>query len=509
MRLHAPKHRLHRWGILICGIAALATCSPDPSPTEPGASTTRPDSEGDRDVVASAVGRPNVVVIMSDDQTMEDMRVMPQTRNLIGAMGMTFRNNVVTYALCCPSRATFLTGQYPHNHGVRSNGGADGGYAKLDHTNTLPVWLQAAGYVTGHIGKYLNGYGEVDSLKIPPGYTEWYGSLGKSAYNYYDYKVNQNGVVVSHGSSPDQYQSDFYTRKAVDFIGRRGRTAAAGGKPFFLFVTYLAPHWGNPVEAGDPSIQTAVPAPRHKGRFAGEVLPKSPSFNEADMSDKPSSMRSRPLLTSTQVSGLGVAYRQRLQALLAVDEGVASIINALQGAGVLQNTLVIYTSDNGWFQGEHRIGFGKILPYEPAVRVPLLIRGPGVPAGRQNSAAVANVDLAPTIVATAGATARRVMDGRSLWPLLHGQSSWGTSPGRYVMVEDSQLGGAASVFWSIRQGRYVYTEYANGDRELYDLNVDSAEVQSRHANTAYASIRTRLANHLAAMKTCSGPTSCW
>jgi arylsulfatase A-like enzyme len=277
-----------------------------------------------------------------------------------------------------------------------------------------------------------------------------------------------------------------------------------------LFVTYLAPHWGSPVEAGDPTtLKSAVPAPRHKGRFAGEVLPKSPAFNEADMSDKPASMRSRPLLTSLQKSDLQKAYQQRLESLLAVDEGVGRIIQALQDVGVLQNTLVIYTSDNGWFQGEHRIGFGKILPYEPAVKVPLLIRGPGISMGGRNWAAVANVDLAPTIVATAGATPGRIMDGRSLWPLLQGQSSWGTPPGRYVMVEDSPLGGPASVFWSIRQGKYVYTEYANGNRELYDLGVDSAEVASRHADPAYTAIRRRLADHLAAMKACAGPTSCW
>jgi len=495
--------------VFVIASVSAAACSPDPAPTAPGVPASGAATEAGA-TTASAVGRPNVVVIMSDDQTVEEMRGMPQTRSLIGSAGMTFRNSVVTYSLCCPSRATFLTGQYPHNHGVRENGGPQGGYHKLDHTNTLPVWLQQAGYVTGHIGKYLNGYGEVDSTAIPPGYTEWYASLGKSAYKYYDYKVNQNGTVVSHGSSPDQYQSDFYTRKAVDFITRRGRTAAAGGKPFFLFVTYLAPHWANPAEENDPTtIQTAVPAPRHMGRFAGEVLPKSPAFNEADMTDKPTSMRSRPLLTSTQKSDLQKAYRLRLESLLAVDEGVGSIIKALQNVGVLQNTLVIYTSDNGWFQGEHRIEFGKILPYEPAVKVPLLIRGPGIAMGGQNSAAVANVDLAPTIVATTGATPRRVMDGRSLWPLLQGQSSWGTSPGRYVMVEDSPLGGAATVFWSIRQGRYVYTEYGNGDRELYDLAVDSAEVASRHANPAYAAIRIRLADHLATMKTCAGPTACW
>src|SRR4029079_1779823 len=158
----------------------ISACSPEPA-TEPSVSASRPHTPSAA-ILASAVGRPNIVVIMSDDQTVEEMRVMTQTRSLIGSAGMTFQNSVVTYALCCPSRSTFLTGQYPHNHGVRSNGGTDGGYDKLDHTNTLPVWLQQAGYVTGHIGKYLNGYGEVDSLMIPPGYTEWYASLGQSAY---------------------------------------------------------------------------------------------------------------------------------------------------------------------------------------------------------------------------------------------------------------------------------------------------------------------------------------
>jgi N-acetylglucosamine-6-sulfatase len=507
MKHQAFSQLLRQYGVVIAGLAVLATCSPDPTPTEPAATVREPG----RGVEASAVGRPNIVVIMSDDQTMEEMRVMPQTRSLIGTMGTTFTKSAVTYALCCPSRATFLTGQYSHNHRVRSNGLPDGGYTLLDRSNTLPLWLQEAGYVTGHIGKYLNGYGKVDSTAIPPGYTEWYGSLGESAYDYYNYFMNQQGRVVFHGSTPGQYQSDFYTAKAVDFITRRGRTAAAGGKPFFLFVTYLAPHWGYTVEPGDPlSLQTAVPAPRHKGRFAGQSLPASPAFNEADMSDKPASMRSRVPLTPAQVSDLQVAYQQRLESLLAVDEGVGRIINALQGVGVLQNTLVIYTSDHGWYQGEHRIGFGKILPYEPAVKVPLLIRGPGVLSNRRVSAPVANIDLAPTIVATAGARARLTMDGRSLWPLLQGQNIWSaTGEARHIMVEDSPRGGLATVFWSIRQGKYVYTEYGNGDRELYDLSADSAQLTSRHADPAYAGVRGALANRLAVMKTCSGPAACW
>jgi arylsulfatase A-like enzyme len=441
---------------------------------------------------------------MSDDQSVRDMQVMPETRRLIGKAGVTFRNSVVTYSLCCPSRATLLTGQYPHNHGVRSNQPPDGSITALEQTNTLPLWLQDAGYVTGHIGKYLNGYGEVDPLEIPPGYTEWYGSVGASAYEYYGYQLNENGTLVTYGSTPDQYQADVYTAKAVDFIQRRGRAAAAGGPPFWLFVTYLAPHRLN---SGDPAFRKAVPAPRHQGRFSGELLPHSPAFNEADLSDKPTSMRRRPLLTTGQIGELVLAHQARLESLLAVDEGVAAIVKALGDVGVLENTLVVYTSDNGWFQGEHRIPSGKVLPYEPSVKVPLLIRGPGVLAGRTVGAPVANVDLAPTIVATAGATARRTMDGRSLWPLLQGETAWPTP--RHIVVEDSPLGGAAGIFWSIRKGKYVYTEYANGDREFYDLAKDSAQISSRHSDPAYATIRQRLAKRLATMKTCIGPTACW
>ena len=459
--------------------------------------------------VASAAGRPNIVVIMTDDQTVESMRVMPQTRDLIGSAGVTFDNNMVTYALCCPSRATFLTGQYPHNHGVRSNAPPDGGHTKLDHSNTLPLWLQGAGYVTGHIGKYLNGYGQVDTLEIPPGWTEWYAGTGGSEYRYYDYRLNENGTVVSYRATPEDYQSDVYTGKALDFIHRRAPDAVAGTTPFFLFVTYLAPHAGGPVEPGDPTLGTPVPAPRHKGRFAGELLPATPAFNEADMSDKPASMRSRASLTPTQVSEIREAYRQRLESLLAVDEGVARIIGALQDDGVLDNTLVIFTSDNGFFQGEHRLSSGKILPYEPAVKVPLLIRGPGAAPGHRVSALVANIDLAPTIVEVAGATAGRTMDGRSLSPFLSGgQATWLVGP-RHVLVEDSPRGTAKTVFWSIKRGKYVYTEYANGNRELYDLATDSAQVTSRHASSTYAKVRGQLAARLAAMKTCSGPTACW
>jgi N-acetylglucosamine-6-sulfatase len=490
-----------RAGLLLALIAGITACVEEHS--------SAPRQETVERAVASAAGRPNIVVIMTDDQTLESMRVMPLTRSLIGSAGVTFDNSVVTYALCCPSRATFLTGQYSHNHGVRSNAPPEGGHAKLDDTNTLPLWLQGAGYVTSLVGKYLNGYGRVDKLELPPGWTEWHVASANTADKYYNYRLNENGTLVQYGATPAQYLSDLTTDKAVDFIRRRAPDAAGGVRPFFLYVAYLAPHVGTPKEPGDPSMATAVRAPRHKGRFAGELLPSSPAFNEANMSDKPASMRSRPLLTPTQVREIGEVYRQGLEALLAVDEGVSRIIDALRVGAVLENTLVIFTSDNGYFHGEHRVPSGKILPYEPAVKVPLLIRGPGVASGLRIPAMVANVDLPATIVAAAGATAGLTIDGRSLWPFLSGaQTAWPGGP-RHVLVEDSRRGTAATIFLSIKRGQYVYTEYANGNRELYDLRTDPNQITSRHGAPAYATIRRQLATRLAAMKACIGPTACW
>jgi N-acetylglucosamine-6-sulfatase len=492
--------RLARAALLLALASALATCGREqPDPSGPGTPGPEPP----------AARRPNLVVIMTDDQTVETVRVMEQTRSLIGSQGVTFSNSVVTYALCCPSRATLLTGQYPHNHGVRSNDPPDGGHARLDHGNTLPLWLRDAGYVTGHIGKYLNGYGTLDPLELPPGWTEFYASTAGTEFNYYDFQLNENGTLVSYGSTADHYQTDVYTGKAVDFVARRAPAAAGGDAPFFLFVAYLAPHSGNPVEPGDPALANPVPAPRHKGRFAAERLPATPSFNEADVSDKPESMRTRPLLTAGRMDQIQQAYRQQLESLLAVDEGVGRIVDALRAGGVLANTIIMFTSDNGYFRGEHRVASGKILPYEPAVRVPLLVRGPSIQPGRTLSEPVANVDLAPTIVAAAGARSGLTMDGRSLLPFLSGgQTTWPDAP-RHVLVEDSQLGTAASVFLSIRREGYVYTEYANGDRELYDLAADSAQVSSEHASEAYSTVREELASRLAAMRSCRGPTACW
>jgi N-acetylglucosamine-6-sulfatase len=439
--------------------------------------------------------KPNIVVVMTDDQTVESLRVMANVQALLGRQGVTFTNNFVTFSLCCPSRATYLTGQYPHNHTVTGNAPPDGGYDKLEptHANTLPAWLHAAGYRTVHLGKYLNGYTADDG--VPPGWDEWYGSVDPSTYSYYGYTLNENGVLRTYPEATFAYQPDVYTRKAVELI----RRLAPRRQPFFLSVAYLAPHSGTPRESDDPAgIATPVPAPRHHDRFDAEPLPRPPSFNEADVSDKPAVIRSRPLLGPVRVAAIEEAYQQRLESLLAVDEGVAQIVAALRGAHELRRTYVLFTSDNGFFHGEHRVPTGKVLLYEPSIRVPLIIRGPGIPAGRTSAALVANIDLAPTLVDIADARAGRPADGISLLPIAEGRR--GLSE-RDLLIEG---GSGSNGFVALRASRYLYAEYTTGEQELYDLAVDPDELQSRHADPGYAAVRAGLAARLARLRSCAG-----
>jgi N-acetylglucosamine-6-sulfatase len=442
---------------------------------------------------AAAQARPNVLVIMTDDQTVESLRVMTNVQRLLGDRGVTFSSSFVTYALCCPSRATFLTGQYAHNHGVLGNRPPDGSYARLDHTNTLPVWLQNAGYYTAHLGKYLNGYGHTDPTEIPPGYDEWRGSVDPSTYRFYGYTLNENGRLVTYESA---YQTDLYARKAARIIRQRAPSA----RPFFLWVAFLAPHSGGPREPGDPAGQsTPVPAPRHRDAFESEPLPRPPGFNEPDVSDKPVGIRNRPLLEPQRIGQIRENYQQRLESLLAVDQAVARLVAALRGLRELDDTLIIFTSDNGFFHGEHRVPAGKLLPYEPSIRVPLIMRGPEIPAGLRVSQRVANIDLAPTIVDAAGATPGRIMDGRSLLPVI---AEPNVSLRRDLLVE---RGPGVGTFTALRARNYFYAEYGNGEQELYDLVRDPYQLRSRHAAPAYAAIRERLAERLAHLRACSGP----
>ena len=441
--------------------------------------------------------RPNVVVLMTDDQTVESLRVMPGVRRTLADRGTTFTRSFVSFALCCPSRATFLTGQYAHNHGVLGNRPPTGGYGRLPRRETLPVWLQRAGYRTMHVGKFLNRYGmDLGPYHVPPGWDDWHGSVDPFTYQYYGTMLNENGVLRTYESD---YSTDLYAGRGVELIRRAARDDA----PFFLSVAFLAPHDGGPRELDDPpGLLTAVPAPRHRDVFVAEPLPPSvrASFNEADMSDKPAYLRAFPSIEPQQAEAIEENYRQRLESLLAVDEAVVAIADALRATGELDNTLVVFTSDNGFFHGEHRMPNDKMLVYEPSIRVPLIMRGPGVPAGAERRQLVTNADLAPTILDLAGAPATKPQDGSSLLPLLADPHlEWG----RDLLIEGAE-GFIVRGFAAIRTYRYVYAEYTTGERELYDLERDPHQLQSLHDDPDYAPVRAELARRLQALRVCAG-----
>ncbi|GAA2438144.1 sulfatase [Actinomadura vinacea] len=481
--------------------------------------------------------RPNVVVIMTDDQWLESMRVMSRTRGLIGGQGVTFSRYYASEPLCCPSRASYLTGQFAHNNGVRHNALPQGGYEKLNDKNTLPVWLKNAGYATSHIGKYPNGYGRRDKYYVPPGWTEWRGSLDPTTYQMYGYTLNENGRLTTYGKAdvedPKYYQTDVYRDKATDFIKRR----SSGDRPFFLSVAFLAPHGENGGIGPAPR-----PAPRHKGRFSDEPLPRKPSFDEADVSDKPGYMRNRPRLDAAAKERVQTGYRGRLEALLAVDEAVGGIVETLDRSGELDNTYLLFTSDNGFFFGEHRIPAGKYLPHEASAHLPFMMRGPGLPTGRTSQEGVANIDLAPTIAEATGVRPGLMVDGRSMLPyarrpdlrttrpLLH-EGGDGALP---TVVGGNQQGPTAAdtagraaaqgdldqdlpgprkrnqrqvlsiAYEAIRTERYLYMRLKSGERELYDYKTDLYEQRSVHNDPRYAQVRAQLDRHLTRLQGCKG-----
>jgi N-acetylglucosamine-6-sulfatase len=460
---------------------------------------------------AAAHSRPNVVVIETDDQTQESMKVMSAVNARIAANGVTFANSFVNFSLCCPSRATFLTGQYAHNHGVVGNAPPKGGFAVFErrhaHDN-LAVWLEHAGYHTGLIGKYLNLYGRHDPTLVPPGWSEWHAALDGGAPGVegnsqavYDYTLNENGTLVDYGSDPQDFKQDVLTQKAVDFIDLEAPKPA----PFFLWLTYTAPHYGGPNPSPQPpsDCQSAPkPAPRHADAFASAPLPQPPSFNEADVSDKPRYVRREPKLDPSQIAELTRTYRCELESLLSVDEGVGRVLDALKQEGELRNTYVVYTSDNGFMHGEHRIPGSKTFPYEESIRVPLLIRGPGIPQGATARDLVINADLAPTVARIAGAKPRLTMDGRSL---LGAARHPGRRTGRDLLVEATRFH-EIPAYDAIRTRRYMFISYHDGERELYDLKRDPFELRNRASDPAYGVTRRRLADGLRKLKRCAGRT---
>src|SRR3954452_5410128 len=451
---------------------------------------------------ATAKPPPNIIVIQTDDQDVASLTraVMPRTVKLLRKHGTTFTDYVVSSPLCCPSRAELLTGSYAHNSGVTWN--APNPYADLrEKGNTLPVWLHRAGYRTAHVGKFLNFYERAvdDPNQVPPGWDEWHTVL--DPVDYYRYVLHENGRSVHHGSHERDYLTSVLNEKAVRLI----RRYVPRRRPMFMEVDQFAPHNGNRQDpdsncvAGEP-----LPAPEDADLFQHRRLPMAPSFNEPDVSDKPSFVQSEPHFKADVVRHLTQEYRCRLASLREVDRGVAQIVRALRREGELANTAIVFTSDNGWFDGQHRIRGGKIDPYEEDLRVPFVIRLPGDLRPRRGvphrlSSTVANVDIAPTLLGLAGAKPCsrpgqcRTLDGRSMLRAIRSDGRrWPQHRG--ILLELHNPAPRARPFTpcdyeGILTSHHVYVEYhsATGrdpecvpqeEREHYDLRTDPFQLDN-------------------------------
>ena len=426
--------------------------------------------------------RPNIIFLLMDDLNFATVQQMPELRSSVIEEGASFQNTFISYPLCCPSRATILTGLYAHNHDVRGNAPPDGGFQKFRsegyEESTIAVRLQQSGYETGLFGEYLNYYLDEDPTHVPPGWDEWH---ARGDIAYYEYELNENGEIVSYGNDTEDYFTDVLTRKATDFV----RRVTADSQPFFLYLAPAAPH------------EPAIPATRHQGAFADEEAPRSPSFDEEDVSDKPSWIREIDSLSDEQISEIDDRYRNWLATMLAVDEMVASLVRELRVAGELDNTFIFFTSDNGYHQGEHLIDYGKNTPYEESARVPLFVRGPGVPAGSKVERLALNTDFAPTFADLA--SIEFSADGRSLAPLLRGEDhAWRSA----VLLEGFPDENPPS-YGAVRTETHKYVEYDNGETELYDLEADPYELENLPDITDLALVAD-LNTKLNALRSCAG-----
>jgi N-acetylglucosamine-6-sulfatase len=453
--------------------------------------------------------RPNILFVLADDLDRAEMRYLPHVRSLLAAHGTTFDQYLVSNSLCCPSRTTTLRGQYAHNTGVWTNGGDNGGFERA-HANgvendTVATRLHRAGYTTSLAGKYLNGYPNGAALTdVPPGWDDWASAVYCHPYSEYGYVLNENGMFHGYQHRPQDYGTDVY----VGITDRVIRSAARAHHPFFGFLSVYAPH------------QPATPAPRDRTRFGHVKAPRTPSFDQADVSRSPNYVRDLPRFSPIETHAIDVVYRRRIRSLQAVDRGVATLVHTLQTTHQLANTYIVFASDNGFHLGQHRMPAGKQTPYETDVHVPMIVRGPGVRAGAHVSELAGNTDLAPTFEAMAGVRSPKFTDGRSLLPLLDGDqpAHWRTSyllehrnetgvtrPARVMPrrgstleppdpdqagpdgqprhreIRDAMLlnrGAEIPNYDGVRTGRYTYVQYETGARELFDLHHDPDEIDN-------------------------------
>ena len=365
---------------------------------------------------------------------------MPNTLELLAGKGMTFNRYYVSYPLCCPSRVSLLTGRYAHNTGVKGNVQPNGGYYGFSFraaaSHNLATWLQGAGYRTIHVGKFLNGYGDEpydNGTTVPPGWDSWHTVLNADTHHYfYGYTLNNNGQVSEpYGDSgtwepreytqrdpagcpfaPEEGRPCLYETDIFNWMAREEMLATPAEQPFYLQLDYTAPHGDFRKPAGPE------PAIRHYDWFKGAKLPhnRSEGFDEGNVSDKPSFIREAEHLTPNDKRTYKVYYEKALESLRSIDDGVKEVVDTLGQLHRLRNTYILFTSDNGFFYGEHRLIGGKFLAYEPATHLPFLIRGPGIKPDTSTGELASNIDIAPTILDLAGVEADKSIDGRSMVP---------------------------------------------------------------------------------------------
>lgn len=419
--------------------------------------------------------RPNVLVLMTDDQNLSDIVAMPRTAEWFRKNGTEFTHAVSNFPLCCPARSTTLTGQQAHNHQVLSNRSPRGAFPKLDDTETLPVWLERAGYRTIMLGKYLQEYPDPNrSTYVPPGWSDWFVPI-VGPYHYDKYVINENGTPKRY----EEYQTDYMERRLGEILGAPDITS----RPWFLWASFLAPHGGTPEEADDPrtikqdisAADTPAVSEKYRDSISGNDALASKSFNESDLSDKPRFMQSLPMQDREDMIEV---VAQRRESLKSVDDAVISTLGTLQRTGQLKNTIVIFISDNGFLTGEHRWNH-KILGYEESIRVPLFVSGPGFPPGQKREQLVNLADLTATALEAADAQPKREQDGL---PLQDFAADPRYMEGRVQLLEAAD--------WPVRTADRIYTgvrapndlvllNWYDGTKEVYDLKTDPWQLDGK------------------------------
>ena len=473
-----------------------------------GKSATSGDAPGGPQVVPAAhpapPGSPNIVFILTDDLSLNLVQFMPHVLAM-ERDGATFANYFVTDSLCCPSRSSIFTGEFPHDTGVFRNREPDGGYGGFNaHGNeprTFAVALQRGGYRTAMLGKYLNGY---HPAKNGPamGWNEW--DVAGDGYPEFNYELNEDGKASQYGTDPDDYLTDVLSRRAANFIKQ------SAGAPFFIEVATFAPH------------APYVPAPRDADAFPGLRAPRTPAYDAAPDPDAPKWLSAIPPLSDTDMARIDRDFRKRAQSVLAVDKMIGDLQAAVAAAGQEKNTYFVFSSDNGYHMGEHRLMPGKMTAFDTDIHVPLVVTGPGVAAGRRIDEIAENIDLCPTFAELAAAPLPASVDGHSLAPLLRGQqvTEWRTlalvehhGPRNKENEADDPdapaiRSGNPTTYEAIRMRASVYVEYIDGTQEYHDLASDPDELQNTISSLPPAT-KASLHAAVAAVQGCHDAQSCW